>query len=338
MHKKTITLFSWLLALLLALPILVACSGGTAVEGPPATSAPSEPSAPAEVNEFEIVLEAAAGWVANSSDWNVKAANLFLLLNDDDKGNDPKVVSIRGADDYAKGHIPGAVNLAFGNLVTDATLTKDDKTVVYCYTGQSASQATAVLGTLGYDVVNLLHGMCAWTKGPGVALKCFNPAAAQSDYALETTPNLPDSGKALPVLENTSATDSEAMLLAAAKTYTKPKFIAAKDVFMLINDDDESNDPIIISNRSPDDYAKGHIPGAVNLPIAKLFTKENLSRIPADKMVVVYCYTGHTAAQSTAMLNLLGYDAYSLKYGFCSWSPQSVKCFSDAARSDYATE
>ena len=70
---------------------------------------------------------------------------------------------------------------------------------------------------------------------------------------------------------------------------------------------------------------------AAGLPAAALFTEDGLSQIPADKQVVVYCYTGHTAAQATAMLNLLGYDAYSLKYGFCSWSPTSVKCFSDAA-------
>ena len=34
-----------------------------------------------------------------------------------------------------------------------------------------------------------------------------------------------------------------------------------------------------------------------------------------DKPVVVYCYTGQTSSQTTAILRLLGYEAYSLSGG-----------------------
>ncbi|MBN1139829.1 MAG: rhodanese-like domain-containing protein, partial [Anaerolineae bacterium] len=42
--------------------------------------------------------------------------------------------------------------------------------------------------------------------------------------------------------------------------------------------------------------------------------------IPPDRDVVLVCYTGQTAGQATAALNMLGYEAYSLLYGMSSWT------------------
>jgi len=35
---------------------------------------------------------------------------------------------------------------------------------------------------------------------------------------------------------------------------------------------------------------------------------------------VVYCYTGQTAGQAVAALNMLGYEAYSLLFGMSAWT------------------
>ena len=340
-NYRTLLAVLALVLVLLATTVMTACGGAADTPTTPTTPEPTEPAAttePVAADEFAVILEAVQGWVAASSGWNIKASDLFLALNDDDEGNDPKVISIRGADVYALGHVPGAVNMGFTDLLADDAMSADGKTVILCYTGQSASQATAVMGVLGYDAANLLHGMGSWTTDAALAPKAFDPAVAQNDYATETEATTAAGGNDLPVIENTDSADTDAILMAAAAAYAQPKFIGANDVFMMINDDDADNDPFIISVRAPADYATAHVPGAVNLPVAALFTEDGLSQIPADKQVIVYCYTGHTAGHATAMLNLLGYDAYSMKYGFCSWSPASIKCFSDAARSDYATE
>ena len=78
--------------------------------------------------------------------------------------------------------------------------------------------------------------------------------------------------------------------------------------------DAESEDYTILSVRQAEDYAKGHIAGAINIPFAKGM-QEQFSQIPTDKPVVVYCYTGQTSSQTTAILRLLGYEAYSLQGG-----------------------
>jgi len=58
-------------------------------------------------------------------------------------------------------------------------LNPDKQIVVYCYTGRTgrtASQATAILNTLGYDARNLSRGMTGWTTDPEIAPYGFDPA------------------------------------------------------------------------------------------------------------------------------------------------------------------
>ena len=98
------------------------------------------------------------------------------------------------------------------------------------------------------------------------------------------------------------------------------KLITAEAVYENLNDGDDSNDPFILSICKPEDYQAGHVPGAVNIGAGALFSEENLAKLPPDKQIVVYCYTGQTAGQVVAALNMLGYDAYSLKFGVASWA------------------
>jgi rhodanese-related sulfurtransferase len=115
---------------------------------------------------------------------------------------------------------------------------------------------------------------------------------------------------------------AQGSLQKSAETYFSEgaRTIQAADLFENLNDGDPENDPYIISLRSAEDYAKGHVPGAVHMDVKTLFTSDNLATIPPDKDVVVLCYTGQTAGQATAALNMLGYEAYSLLHGMSSWT------------------
>ena len=317
-----------LLASLLSMPLLSACGGGeettTATTSPPTSATTTV----VEVAEFDVVKGAVADYLTGTAG-NMKAADLNLAIAE---GDAPYIVSLRSSDHYAAGHIPGAVNIGFGDLTT---LPKDEEILVYCYTGQSASFAAAVLGVLDYDVTNLLHGMSSWSDDPAVYGSRFDPATSQGDYATETTANAGGS-YGMPVLENTTSSDTADIVLAAAKTVS-PSYITAADLNLKIA---EGEDITVISCRSADDYAAGHIPGAINIGLTAL--ADNLSKIDPDSPVYVYCYTGHSAAQATALLQMLGYDAYSVKFGMCGWSSDPVinagKCFNPDSAAGYATE
>jgi rhodanese-related sulfurtransferase len=71
----------------------------------------------------------------------------------------------------------------------------------------------------------------------------------------------------------------------------------------------------ILDIRRPEDFAKGHIPGAKNIFWLNLLDDENLKKLPKDKKIVIYCYVGHTSSQALVILKLLGYDVIALKFG-----------------------
>jgi rhodanese-related sulfurtransferase len=244
----------------------------------------------------------------------------------------PYIVSIRSAENHAAGHIPNVINIAFGDL---ATLPQDEEILLYCDSGQVASFGAVVLGMLGYDVQNLKHGISGWTSDPNVATLRFDPEKHQSDFQTETTAN-EGATYDYPELDNTTSTDSDAIIKAAAATVSS-NFIVATDLNMKIA---EKEDMTILDIRKAEYYAAGHIPGAINFGINNLV--DNLNKLNPDAPVYVYCDTGHWAAQATALLQMLGYDAYSLKFGICSWSPDETinnnLCFDVANVQDYDVE
>jgi rhodanese-related sulfurtransferase len=96
--------------------------------------------------------------------------------------------------------------------------------------------------------------------------------------------------------------------------------ISADALYENLMDGDDSNDPFIVSVRSAEHYALGHIPGAINIPWKEIAKEENLAKLPTDQPIVVYCYTGHTGQVAASVLKMLGYDVQNLKYGMMGWT------------------
>lgn len=79
---------------------------------------------------------------------------------------------------------------------------------------------------------------------------------------------------------------------------------------------------VIIDVREPDEYAGGHLPGAINLPRGLLEFK--LSGTPAleprDLNVVLYCKTSGRAALAAVAMHSMGYlNVASIAGGFDAW-------------------
>ncbi len=66
---------------------------------------------------------------------------------------------------------------------------------------------------------------------------------------------------------------------------------------------------IIIDVREPNEYASGHIIGALNIPPAILMAgSELLSGVSADAEIIVYCLSGSRSAVSINVLQAMGYN------------------------------
>lgn len=74
----------------------------------------------------------------------------------------------------------------------------------------------------------------------------------------------------------------------------------------------------VIDARDNEQYAKEHIPGAVNLEWRQVIAQRQ--SIPNDKPVLIYCNTGSLSAQAGFALRLAGYDNVRiLQGGFAEW-------------------
>ena len=76
--------------------------------------------------------------------------------------------------------------------------------------------------------------------------------------------------------------------------------------------------------RPAEDYAKGHVPGALSLPIDVLFRPENLAKLPRDgKLLVLVCQSGHTESMALGGLAALGYEPWVMRFGMIGWSAET---------------
>ena len=75
----------------------------------------------------------------------------------------------------------------------------------------------------------------------------------------------------------------------------------------------------LIDVRMPEDFESGRIGNAENIPIAQLVAPDVLSRLPTDRMVIVYSNGSENAAKATVMLRLSGIDAHLLSGGYNAW-------------------
>ncbi|MBR0597178.1 rhodanese-like domain-containing protein [Clostridiales bacterium BAD-6] len=294
-----------LLCVLLTAVSFAACGSNEEAAAPPAEQTPV-------AEETNAVEEAALAYFANfPADRHViSPADFFTKI---DAGEEMFIIDIRSADDYAKGHIKGAVNLPFGNgsIAQNLEIIPDDVSVyVYCYTGQTASQTTAVLNVAGKPAYNVQSG---FVRGISVEPNFEN--------YLSTDPvDLPADTYEVNSDIKAAVEEYYATVASYAGTPTEAQNIKVENVKEIV--DSESDDYMIVSVRKAEDYAKGHVKGAVNIPFGAGM-QDSLVELPKDKKIIVYCYTGQTASQTVAILRLLGYEAYNMQFGMGSVETKS---------------
>ena len=81
----------------------------------------------------------------------------------------------------------------------------------------------------------------------------------------------------------------------------------------------------VVDVRPAEDYAKGHVPGSLNLPIDVLFRPESLAKLPprGKKPILLVCQSGHTESMALGGLAALGYEPWVLRFGMIGWSGET---------------
>jgi rhodanese-related sulfurtransferase len=117
-----------------------------------------------------------------------------------------------------------------------------------------------------------------------------------------------------------AADDMAAKLNAVLSKGPDTKFwqVPADEVQAMINE--KKSDFVIVDVRpNPAEFGEGHIPGAVQITVQDIFKPESLRKLPKNKKVILVCVTGQTQNLPVVGLRALGYDAYTMSFGYAAW-------------------
>ena len=81
----------------------------------------------------------------------------------------------------------------------------------------------------------------------------------------------------------------------------------------------KERDYIILDVRRPDEYAEGHIPGAINLPNESIGTAEIPELPDKAQLILVYCRSGRRSKEASEKLVKLGYTNIVEFGGILDW-------------------
>lgn len=111
-----------------------------------------------------MCISPASGCNGNNNITSVSA----LEFQKEIKSDSVQLVDVRTPQEYADGHIEGAINI---NVQSDdfiqqagKELSKDSPVFVYCRSGRRSLKAVDMLTGLGYKVVNLKGGIIEWEE------------------------------------------------------------------------------------------------------------------------------------------------------------------------------
>jgi thiosulfate/3-mercaptopyruvate sulfurtransferase len=250
-------------------------------------------------------------------DWLADATWLQAHLND----SNVKVIALTENSEFKRGHIPGAAQINWTELgladtsdpsithwqadieqaLTHLGISRSDTVIIYDDGTLYAPRLWWILDQLGHQDKRILDGgLIAWTNAGGkIGRGTSTVSAATKPY--KGTPN-------------------------AAALATLDEVKASLD------------DPnvVLVDARTPAEYAKGHIPGAINVPFIDnavaarpkvwksaqdLHAMYEAAGVTPDKTVIPYCSTGVRSAAAYFTLTLLGYPHVSLYTG--SWDEWS---------------
>lgn len=175
---------------------------------------------------------------------------------------------IRETGENAMGTLPGARHIRFPDFLQSRPVSGDQPVVLFCHNGNRSSETCEKLAVQGIDCRFIAGGIEKW------------------------------------IVEGNDFSDTEVKTLSdlrAIPEYPNKDVLLSTDDFKSLLD---TEDLQIVDTRYPGDFASGHLPGAVNIPIRALTTDELMRRIDAldsNKPTIAACYDRRSCFMSQVL-------------------------------------
>lgn len=81
----------------------------------------------------------------------------------------------------------------------------------------------------------------------------------------------------------------------------------------------------LIDVRTPEEFAEGYIPGAINIDSSDSDFAENImSRFKAPAKIALYCRSGRRSGEAASLLSTQGYEIFDLDGGILAWEKDGL--------------
>ncbi len=185
-------------------------------------------------------------------------------------------VDVRDIFAYEKSHVLGAIHIPLEGLAESLDrLPKNNTILVYCENGKKGHQALRFLKGAGFkDVINI--------SGGHTSLQRYQTAFGFNNIQID--------------------------LLPIEKKSFEEKKDENTNVYTTIENNSDMNSPIIIDVRTPEEFAMGAFPGAINVPLDVLDQRtEEVIGKDLNRDITVYCASGARSAYAQQYLQQLGF-------------------------------
>ncbi len=187
------------------------------------------------------------------------------------------ILDVRTPEEFEAAAVEGAINIEIDALRERlAELDPARPLLVHCAAGYRAHLATRILVQHGFrDVTNILGG--------------FTSIERQAEAG---------------VLDGLELNSNSAPVPGPCMSGPPPAGAGNSSPISSENGDG----PYLVDVRSPEEYAAGHVPGAINLPVGEVMSRhQELAAVrAAGRKVVLYCASGSRSEYARLILNQLG--------------------------------
>ena len=122
-------------------------------------------------------------------------------------------------------------------------------------------------------------------------------------------------------LEQVSVTNESKATMIEKNEFGTYKHISQAEAMKIMAGDEPY---VIVDVRRPDEFAKGHIPGAINVPNEDIADEQPAELPDLDQVLLVHCQTGRRSAAASKKLADIGYTRVLEFGGIMTWKGEVV--------------
>lgn len=111
----------------------------------------------------------------------------------------------------------------------------------------------------------------------------------------------------------------------AVSTASAYENLSATQAYRLIQDNQNNPDFVILDVRTPDEFRRSRLRGALHIDFHADDFRQRIDRLERDRTYLVYCKGGFRSSSAAEMMDQMGFDqVYNVSGGILQWREQGL--------------